>query len=169
MTPAEPARLSPALSFLPAPIREPVSPWLAILVGWLTTTIPSLVLAALVSLLLPTLGQPEFQMDPVQAFVSIVIISPLLETLIMAAALAMLLRFVPPVIAILLSAAGWAVAHSLIAPAWGLVIWWPFLIFSTLYVVWRQRSLKLALAIPATVHALNNLGPTLLIMAGLAK
>ena len=108
-------------------------------------------------------------MPPGVAFFAIVIISPLIETLIMAAILSLLLRLVPPLVAIVLSAAGWAVVHSLQASAWGLVIWWPFLIFSTLYVVWRQRSLKLALAIPATVHALNNLGPALLMFAGLAK
>ena len=169
MTAAEPVRLSPALSFLPAAIREARRPWRAIIVGWLMTTIPSLLLAAIVARLFPDLGQPEFKMDPVQALVGIVLISPVIETLIMAAVLSLLVRLVPPVVAILLSAAGWGVAHSLIASAWGFVIWWPFLIFSTLYIVWRQRSLKLALAIPATVHALNNLGPTLLIMAGLAK
>jgi len=163
-----PAKL-PALSFLPKPILEARRPWLAILVGWLTTTIPSLALAFLVSRLFPALDQPEFQLPPAVALIAIVIISPLIETLIMAAVLSLLLRFVPAIVAILVSAAGWAIMHSLQASAWGLVIWWPFLIFSTLYVVWRQRSLKLAVAIPAAVHALNNLGPALLIVAGLAR
>ena len=168
MTSAEPARLSPALSFLPSAIREPRRPWLAILVGWLTATIPSLLLAYLVSLLFPGLDQPEFKLPPMVALVAIVVISPLVETLIMAAVMSLLLRFVPAAVAILLSAAGWAIMHSLQASAWGLVIWWPFLVFSTLYVVWRQRSLALGIAIPATVHALNNLGPALLIAFGVA-
>jgi hypothetical protein len=169
VTRAEPARLSPALSFLPKQIREPGRAWQAILVGWLTTTIPSLLLAYLVSLLFPALDQPEFAMPPVVALVAIVLISPLLETLIMAAILSLLLRFVPAMVAILLSAAGWAVVHSLQASAWGLVIWWPFLIFSTLFVTWRPRSLPLAFAIPMCVHALQNLLPALLVAYGAAR
>ena len=164
----EPARLSPALSFLPSPIREPRRAWLAIIVGWLTATIPSLILAALISQLLPQLPGPTFNTEPAVAIFAIVIISPVMETLIMAGVLSLLLRFIPATAAILVSAAGWGLVHSAVAPAWGLVIWWPFLVFSTLYVVWRQRSLAAAIAIPATVHALQNLGPALLIAAGQA-
>jgi hypothetical protein len=47
------------------------------------------------------------------------------------------------------------------------VIWWPFLIFSILYVTWRQRSLAAALAVPAMVHGLQNLLPALLVFSGL--
>ena len=168
MTLPEPARLSPALSFLPRPIREARRAWLAIIVGWLTATIPSLLLAALVSQLLPQLPGPKFDMDPAVAIIAIVIISPVMETLIMAAVLSALMRFLPATAAILVSAIGWGLAHSAMAPAWGLVIWWPFLVFSTLYVVWRQRSLAAAIAVPATVHALQNLGPALLIASGQA-
>ena len=169
MTSPEPANLSPALSFLPSPIREARRPWLAIFVGWLTAIIPSLILAALVSQLLPQLPGPKFDMDPVVAIIAIVIISPFVETLIMAAILSILLRLLPATAAILVSAAGWGLAHSAMAPAWGLVIWWPFLVFSTLYVVWRQHSLAAAIAVPAAVHALQNLGPALLIATGLAN
>ena len=169
MTLPEPVRLSPALSFLPKPIREPQRAWLAVLVGWLTAIIPSLLLAALVSRLFPQLPGPKFDMDPVISFIAIVIVSPLIETLIMAGVLSVLLRLMPASAAILVSAVGWGLAHSSIAPAWGLVIWWPFLVFSTLFVVWRKRSLAAAIAIPATVHALQNLGPAVMISAGLAS
>ena len=100
------------------------------------------------------------------AAVLVVIVAPLLETLIMAGFLALLLWLLPPTAAVLVSALGWGVAHSLAAPAWGLVIWWPFLVFSVLYVTWRKRSLLLALAIPAATHALQNLIPTLAMLAG---
>jgi hypothetical protein len=168
VTSVEPASLSPVLSLLPGPIREARRAPLAIAVGWLTATVPSLLLAALVSRLLPQLPGPRFDLDPVMAVIAIVIISPLIETLIMAAVLSVLLRFLSPTAAILASAAGWGLAHSAMAPAWGLVIWWPFLIFSTLFVVWRQRSLAAAIMVPATVHALQNLGPGLLIAMGQA-
>jgi hypothetical protein len=50
------------------------------------------------------------------------------------------------------------------APAWGLVIWWPFLIFSVLFVAWRQRSWAAGLGVAATTHALQNLGPALALL-----
>ena len=95
---------------------------------------------------------------------AVVVIAPVAETIVMAAVLELLVRRVPPFPAILLSAAGWASVHSLQAPTWGLVIWWPFLIFSALYVNWRTRDPDWALLIPMAVHALNNLGPTVLLL-----
>ena len=68
-----------------------------------------------------------------------------------------------PTLAVLVSAALWGIAHSLQAAAWGLVIWWPFVIFSTLYMVWRERSVWAALGVVTATHALQNLGPALLI------
>ena len=92
--------------------------------------------------------------------------APFVETLIMAAALELMLRLrIPPPAAIVLSAIGWGVAHSLQAPAWGLVIWWPFLIFSTLYVTWSRRSAWAGVGIAFAVHALQNLGPALLLIS----
>ena len=96
----------------------------------------------------------------------LVAFAPLLETLIMAGFLALFLRFLPPAGAILLSAAGWGVAHSLEALGWGLVIWWPFLIFSTLFVVWRQRGFWAGFGVAAATHALQNLGPALKVAFG---
>jgi hypothetical protein len=89
------------------------------------------------------------------------------ETLIMGAVLLVLDRLFGFLPAVLLSAIGWGIAHSLQAPAWGLVIWWPFLIFSLCFLVWRQRSLALAFAVPAAVHALQNSLPALLLVSGL--
>ena len=89
--------------------------------------------------------------------------APFVETLIMAAVLSLLLRVVPPTAAVLASAVLWGIAHSLQAPVWGLVIWWPFLIFSTLYVVWRQRGTWTAIGVAATTHALQNLAPALVV------
>ena len=68
--------------------------------------------------------------------------------------------------AVAVSAAGWGIAHSLQAPAWGLVIWWPFLIFSTLYLAWRPRGVAIALAVAATAHGLHNLLPALTVAFG---
>ena len=148
---------------LPAFLTEPRRPGRAIVLGWLAAFLPSLVLGALVERLLPGAAQPSFVVDGPQVVALLVLFSPLIETLIMAAVLEGLLRFVPPAAAILMSSLGWGVAHSLVAPAWGLVIWWPFLIFSTLYVAWSKRSAWLAIGIVFLVHALQNLVPALLL------
>lgn len=168
MIAVEPARRSPTLSFLPKPLLEPRSPLRAVVVGWLTAFLPSLLLSYLVSLLPSDVARPSFDPQAPNLFFLIVVFAPVVETLIMAAVLSVLLRLVPPAAAIVLSSLGWGIAHSLMAAAWGLVIWWPFLVFSTLYVTWRQRSLLLALAIPAATHALHNLLPSLLLLLGIS-
>ena len=125
----------------------------------------SLALSALVNWLLPSVPPPDISISSGSLLFLFVVVSPFVETLIMAAALEGLLRLVRPPVAIVLSSIGWGIAHSLSAPAWGLVIWWPFLIFSTLYVIWRQRSAWAAIAIVFCVHALQNLGPALYLLS----
>ena len=163
-----PARLldDSFLRFLPAPLREPRRVWLAIATGWVLSITGSLALAFLSRSVAPDLAAPDFQMKGLGALLLLVVFAPLLETLIMAGFLSLLLRFMPPVAAILVSAAGWGIAHSLQAVGWGLVIWWPFLIFSTLYVVWRQRGFWAGVGVAATTHALQNLGPGLVVAFG---
>ncbi len=151
------------LSFLPAAIRSPRRPVRAIAVGWATAFPVSILFALLGSLLFPAAQQPQFHAVGLLAVFALVVFSPVLETLIMGSVLLFLVQLLPEWLAILLSAAGWGVAHSLAAPIWGLVIWWPFLVFSTLFVAWRGRSLMLAFGIPMCVHALQNLVPALLV------
>ena len=156
------------LRFLPRAIRVPEKPLRAILVGWLTAFPISMVLALLGALLFPQATRPEFQVDGTAAILALVVFAPAVETLIMGAVLLILLLFLPRPVAIIVSAAGWGVAHSLVAPIWGVVIWWPFLVFSTLFVAWRSRSLTLAFVLPMCVHALQNLIPALTIASGSA-
>ena len=136
----------------------------AILVGWLAASIPALALAAMASLLFPDAAGPKLPVGGIVPFLLVVLFSPVVETLIMAAVIELALLALSPAVAVLLSAIGWGIAHSLAAPAWGLVIWWPFLIFSTLYVTWRGEGRGQAIAIVAAAHALNNLGPALLLL-----
>jgi hypothetical protein len=157
---------APALPFLPRPLLEARRPLIAIAVGALTAFVPSIMLSALVMWLLPMGEGPRFAMDGALALFALVVFAPIAETLIMGSVLLILLRLVGPTVAVAASSAGWAVAHSLAAPIWGLNIWWPFLVFSTLFVVWRGRSLAAAFAVPAAVHALHNLAPAVLIASG---
>jgi hypothetical protein len=99
----------------------------------------------------------------VKLFAMLVLVAPMLETLIMGSVLVLLQRLVGTGPAVLLSAAGWGLVHSLQAPAWGFVIWWPFLIFSTAFLVWRARGFWRAWALVSALHALQNLIPASLI------
>ena len=154
------------LSLFPKLLREPRRPWLAIIVAWLLCILPSVALAAAVQGLAPQLGMPEFPLKGHAAFFAIAIFAPVVETFILAAIVSTLRLIFSPTATVILSAIGWGVAHSLQAAAWGFVVWWPFLIMSMLYLVWRQRSIWLALAIPAAVHILQNSGPGYLVAYG---
>ena len=154
------------LHFLPAAIRTARHPLRAIGIAWLTAFPVSIAFATLGSFLVPHANQPEFGVNGGLAMFALVVFSPVVETLIMGAVLLLLLRLISPTAAILASAIGWGVAHSSVAPIWGLVIWWPFLIFSTLFVTWRKRSLALAFTLPMCTHALQNLIPAALVAYG---
>lgn len=154
------------LHFLPKAIRVPERPLRAIAVAWLTAFPVSIFFAMLGSLFVPHAEQPQFGVNGGMAIFALVIFSPVVETLIMGTVLLLLIRLMPATVAILVSAIGWGIAHSTVAPIWGLVIWWPFLIFSTVFVTWRPRSLWLAFALPMGIHALQNLIPALLVAYG---
>lgn len=151
------------LRFLPKALLAPRRPLLAILVGWLVAAIPALLLAAAVQQLLPDATGPEFPIGGWWAVFLLAIFSPVIESLIMAVALNLLLKIFPASVAIVLSAVGWGILHGLLAPGWGLVIWWPFLIFSTIYTVWRSRGFLAGVGMASAVHGLNNLLPALTI------
>ena len=146
------------------PLRETEQPLRAILVAAVLSLSGSVVLAAIQRLVVPGLESPTFPSTGWNFIAAVVLIAPLVETAIMAILLELLLRLVRPRSAILLSAAGWGIAHSSVALGWGFVIWWPFLIFSTLYVSWRRRSLFAAYAVPCAAHALQNAIPALLMV-----
>ena len=154
------------LRFLPAAVREPRRAWVAIPVGAALSLAGSLALSAIATISAPSLATPDFAMRGTIVFLLLFLFAPFVETLIMAAVLSILARFVSPTAAVLLSAASWGVAHSLQAAAWGLVIWWPFVIFSTLYMVWRERSVLAAIGVATATHALQNLLPALKIAFG---
>jgi len=163
------AEWQPPVSFLPQALREPRRPFRALAVAWATAFVPTLALGAAVTALLPKNAFPAIPLANGYVFWLLVIVSPLLETLLMGAALVLLRRFFSPTLSVLISAVGWGIAHSAAAPGWGLVIWWPFLIFSTVFLTWRSRSLLAALAMAAASHALHNLLPALLLVVGLGR
>jgi len=150
------------LRFLPAVIREPRRAWLAIPTAFLLSLGGSILLAAASRGLAPQLETPNMdQLRGASGLFALAVFAPFLETLIMGGLLSLFLRFMKPAHAVMLSSLGWGVAHSLEAASWGLVIWWPFLIFSTLYVTWRQRGFWIAVLVVTATHALQNVGPAI--------
>jgi hypothetical protein len=162
----DPVRWRAPLGYLPKTLLQPRRPIAALVTAWLLAFPGSLALGVAARLLLPDAEAPQFAPEGALTLFLLVVFAPAIETLIMGAVLLVLVRIAGPSLAVILSAAGWGIAHSAAAPIWGLVIWWPFLIFSILFVAWRQRSLALAFAMPALAHALQNSIPALLIAFG---
>ncbi len=154
------------LRLFPAALREPRRAVLAILIGASLSIVGSLALAAAANFVAPHLAKPSFPAHGVTAFALLVLFAPTTETLIMAGVLSLLAKMLSPTHAVLASALLWGIAHSLQAVAWGLIIWWPFLIFSTLFMVWRQRGFWAGFGVAATTHALQNVMPAILVAFG---
>ena len=160
-TAQQPARLldDSFLKFLPAPLREPRRAWLVLPICWLLSIAGAAAVASILSLLLPKLEEPDFSFFVGKGWftvLAIAVATPLVETLILAGTSSVLLRFVRPEYAIILSSLGWGIAHSYQAPIWGLVIFWPFIIFTTLYVVWKQKSVMAGILMAWAAHFLHN-------------
>ena len=133
--------------------------------AWLTALLPSIALSALVRLVAAHAASPTFPGKAETLVLLVVFVGPLVETLLLAVPLLILGRLFGPGPAVVASALIWAIAHSLQAPAWGLVIWWPFLVMSIAFLTWRGEGLVKALAIAFAIHALQNGFAVLLILA----
>ena len=151
-----------ALSFLPSFLfTDATSAWRYILMGWPLVALPTLLLGWLSFKLLPGLVGPTIN-GQVPLWVSallVVVISPFCETLLMTVPVILLDRWRGPLVAVIGSALLWGVAHSLAAARWGLVIWWPFLLFSIAYLTWRGVGYWRAVGMVFSLHALNNAVP----------
>ena len=132
--------------------------------AWLLALLPSLALGILVGLLAPQAEVPDIAIDDTTKLLFVIVIGPLIETLLMIPPLLLLNRFASPGPAVVGSALLWGVFHSLQAPTWGLVIWWPFLIFSIAMLTWRARGLGLAVLMVAVIHGLHNSVPAALLL-----
>lgn len=146
------------LRFLPWPIREPRRAWLTLTIGPILTIGGALLLAFLVKTFLPHLKSPVFPESVWWVkILNIVVVSPVVETLIMALFLRIFLLRLDTASAIVASAITWGLLHSLMFSGWGLVVWWPFIIFSTVYLAWRQKGFWVGIVMAASVHLMNNL------------
>jgi len=146
------------------------SAWRYILRAGLISLVPSL----LVSFLITGVGlgneetMPQFDRaaGPVVLFVMVVVVSPVVETLVLGFGLWLLAILTRKVLwQALGSSVIWAILHSLAAPTWGLVVVWPFFVFSCAYLAWRRRSWWHAMGIACGVHMFQNLLPGILVAA----
>ena len=135
--------------------------------AWLTALLPSIALSALVRQVAPDVAPPSFPGDAGVLILFVVFLGPAIETLMLALPLLALNRLFGPGPAVIVSALVWGLAHSLVAPTWGLVIWWPFLIMSIAFLTWRRDGLGLAMGVAFAIHALQNgFAVLLILMAG---
>lgn len=154
------------LRFLPSVIFDDRRPIRAIVVAFVLTIAGSFTLGMLVTSVAANGAGPDLgKAPPVVLVVGLALVSPLLETLLMGVILDQLRRGLAAWQASVASAVLWGVLHSLLAPWWGVVIWWPFLIFSVLWLTWRPRGFWIATAVVTAVHVLQNLGPAVAIAA----
>jgi hypothetical protein len=56
----------------------------------------------------------------------------------------------------LVSATIWSALHSIAMVYWGLVVFWPFLVYSASFLVWGKVSNKCALMVVTLLHAAHN-------------
>ena len=147
------------VAVLPVLLFEPRRPALYVVTAVAVSLAGALLLSSAASALLPAMKGPAFPSFGGLFLFMVVIFAPFLETAIMAGVIEGLHRFLSPWATVAASAAGWGLAHSSMAPVWGLVIWWPFTVFSLAYLVWRQRGWWQAYLIAATIHALQNAVP----------
>jgi hypothetical protein len=126
--------------------------------SWLLSLCGSLVLAIIAERLLPsTHAMPPRSVENPAVIISMVLIAPVVETVIMAGILLLLLTVLGPGPAVVISAIGWGAAHSIVATKMVLITWWSFLIFSIAFVTWSRAigSIR-AVLIAIAVHALDN-------------
>ena len=147
---------------------EPRPMWKYIL--WMAPIgfVPSVVLGALgasVGLVSDSTGldAKDFQGVPILGVVFLIlIVSPVVETLLMSPILFLISRATKKKLTIaIVSALIWGVFHGLASPVWGLVVLWPFFVFSCAYLTWRPKSWVKAIWVTCCIHMLQNTLPAL--------
>ena len=147
-----------------------ISMWKYVLRTGLISLVPSLIIVLILGLtgVVTEESGPEFKGPAIGLLIGLVLISPPLETLLMGGVL-WILSFITKrqVLLAVISAFVWAGVHSLIAPAWGLGVIWPFFVFSCSYLGWRKRSWWRAILVTSCVHAFQNTLPAIALIATL--
>ncbi len=148
--------------------------WKYILIMGTASLVPSLMLSFGLSVtgIMSEENGPKFEDGPVVLmWYMMAVWAPVVETLMMAGIL-WLLSFATgsKTKLAIISASIWALFHSLVGfmqpePAftwaWGVVIAWPFFVFSCGYLAWRDKSVGHGLVVAMGLHAFQNFLPSL--------
>jgi len=132
--------------------------------------LPSIAILTIATLLSKLIGlTPRFPSHPAMsaswAFV-MVIATPVLETVVLAALLWILARFVRARRRLAgASAILWGLLHATAAPIWFFGTAWSFFVFSSAYIAWRERSRTHAFVAAAVPHGLVNLAAVAMMRA----
>ena len=139
--------------------------------AWLLVLLPSLALSLLAqaigSVVFPGDPGPDIKANSLLLFAILVFVGPLLESIIMGGVLLVLVRWLRPAHAVFASAILWGAAHSLASPMWGLVVWWPFLVLSIVFLTWRGGGFWLGVGMATLVHGLQNATAGVALLASL--
>lgn len=134
--------------------------------------VPSFALLSIATIVLKLVGvSPRFpthdEMSLSWTFV-MVVVSPLVETVVLASLLWILARFIEaPVRLAAVSAILWGLLHATAAPIWFFGTAWSFYVFSSAYLTWRTRSRTHAFIAAAAPHGLVNFAAVALMRAGI--
>lgn len=134
--------------------------------AWLIGTIGTYVSFVLVSYIaeshhsLPIRSHSTYEEALMYRFFWSVVWAPLKETLIMWPILLMLNWLLQkPLLAALVSAALWAMYHSVHHPWHGFVVFWGFFVMSVCFLEWHKKSTSKAILVTTSIHMLNNAVP----------
>lgn len=95
--------------------------------------------------------------DAYENAIGAVTIGPVIETLMMVFVFFILRFFLKTrVTLVAASAIIWALLHSLSDWSWGLLIFWPFCVFSFTFLFWDQKRRTKALLMTMVLHAMFN-------------
>src|SRR5262245_15852357 len=101
------------------------------------STVSAIVTAIAIRQLLPHAAPPMGPAPPVVVFFLAVVFAPPVETLLMIPVLAFIRLVVKDRVSVaLFSAAIWAGLHSLTSLYWGIVVFFPFFVFSMCFLSW---------------------------------
>ncbi|MBL7152441.1 MAG: hypothetical protein ISS79_01900 [Phycisphaerae bacterium] len=142
-------------------IRVPM--WRYVLCVWLIAFVPSVAISGILVATGVIGEETDLELGgfgPVIDFVLIVAVSPIIETLLLSVILRLLSLVTKARYSLaVMSCVVWAGMHSLASPAWGIVVAWPFFVFSCAYLAWRRKSWWHAVAAACLIHMLQNLLP----------
>ena len=108
---------------------------------------------------------PQFDGPLPVLLVSVLVIAPVIETLLMALVIKLASFIFKKTVSICLATAlVWAIVHSVSVPLQGVTVYWPFFVFSYAYLAWRKHGWWKAISIATAIHACQNILPAVAVV-----